>query len=127
MLAPLGDVTVEDLVRDDDRRIRLRAQPPGHGLPSTTVFEYRERYRRVAGGWLRERYLYEYRPHRTRERRAHHDHPPLGLHQHCRSMSATETGHYADRMRLLEEVHEEFSLLYLTAAPIDCAGLLPLT
>lgn len=125
MLAPFGDVVVDDLEDRQGRAIELLAEAPGHGLPRRAVFSYRERYRRVGQGWLRERYLYEYRQEPP-SRRAHHDHPPRGVHQHCREPMRPELHrHYEDRERLIEEAHEEFTHMYLAAAPIECGGLRP--
>lgn len=125
MLLAIGDVSLNVETRGGITRFRSRAEAPGHGLAVEAVFEYRERYRRIPQGWLRDGYMYEYR--RPPDRIAHHDHPPLGPHQHCRSTSPTNTGHYEDRIRLLEEIHEEYSRLHFAAAPIDCGGLRPLT
>lgn len=127
MLQPIGEVTVEDLASDRARTLSFRAEAPGYGLPRLAVFQYRELYRRVVQGWSREQYLYEYRPDPAPSRRAHHDHPPRGVHQHCREAARPEAhAHYEDRPRLLEEAHEEFTRLYLDAASIDCGGLRPL-
>jgi hypothetical protein len=127
MLGGLGDVTVEDLEAASGRSTRFRLEAPGHGLATSAVFEYREFYRRITGGWLRRQYLYEYRPQPSPSRRAHHDHPPLGVHAHCREAEMTRSAaHYADRPRLLEEMHEEFEGMYLATTPIDCGGLRPL-
>jgi hypothetical protein len=90
-------------------------------MPTAAVFEYAERYRRIERGWLRQGYRYEYRP--VPARRAHHDHPPHGIHQHCRDAGGEGHSHYVDRERLLEEVHEEFERLFLAALPVDCADL----
>lgn len=69
-------------------------------------------------------YVYEYRPQPPPSRRAHHDHEPYGVHQHCREALKREVhSHDADRMRLLEETHEAFERLYFDEAAIRCAGL----
>lgn len=128
-LSPLGEVELEDLSTAHGRRsIALRVDAPGYGLPTRAVFEYRERYRRIAQGWLRDLYAYEYRPQPPPSRRAHHDHEPHGIHQHCREALRLEaSSHYEDRPRLLEETHEAFERLYVDEIPIDCAGLRPIS
>lgn len=126
MLAPLGDVAFDEERRADIRRARFRVEAPGHGLSTIAVFEYRERYLRIARGWLRDGYGYEYR--RPLSRMAHHDHPPIRVHQHCRTAGRPEErSPYEDRVRLLEEAHDEFRSLHLLGSPIDCGGLRPLT
>jgi hypothetical protein len=128
MLGGVGEVTTQDLTRNGRRTISFRADAPGYGAASRAVFEYRERYRRIAPGWIRDRYVYEFRPEPQRVRRAYHDHPPRGVHQHCRDRSGPEAhSHYVDRERLLEEAHEEFIALFFGGVPIDCGGLRPLT
>ncbi len=126
LLGPLGDVAVEELAADGARTLKFVLMSPGHDLPTRAVFEYRERYERTGGGWLRDRYFYEYRPRPSPSRRAHHDHGPYGVHQHCREAGRAATApHYRDVTRLLEETHEEFAEQFLNAVEIDCTGLLP--
>ena len=128
MIEPLGDVTVEDLQTQSGRTIRFHAEAPGHGLPTVAVLDYRERYQRIPRGWLRDRYFYDYRPEPTPSRKAHHDHPPRGVHQHCREATGSQArSQYEDWPRLLEEVHEAFTSVYVRSASIDCGGLRPLT
>ena len=128
LLAPLGDVSVEDLsTTAGGRSISFVLEAPGYGLPTRAVLEYRERYRRTRAGWLRNLYVYEYRPQPPPSRRAHHDHEPQGVHRHCREARRPEAHrHYEDRPRLLEQTHEEFAAQFIDGVEIRCAGLLPL-
>lgn len=128
MLASVGEPETLDTGGSGTRRsISFTAVAPGYGLPREATFEYRERYRRITAGWLRETYVYEYRPASSPSRRAHHEHQPYGVHQHCREASRTEvSSHYEDRSRSLEETHEDFERLYLDREPIRCDGLRPL-
>lgn len=128
MLAAVGDAETRDTrTQGSERSVSFSVTAPGYGSPTEAVFEYRERYRRTREGWLRDRYFYEYRPQPPPSRRAHHDHEPYGIHQHCREPRRPEAHrHCADVPRLLEHTHEEFAHLYLRESEIRCAGLRPL-
>jgi hypothetical protein len=127
MLKDIGEVTLEESHSAEVRRVLFRTDAPGYGLPVEATLEYRERYRRIARGWQRERYFYEYR-RPSDGRIAYHDHPPLGLHQHCHEHDASQrTRHFIDHPRTLEETHERFAEIHLHRVPIDCGGLRPLT
>lgn len=128
MLSALGDIEAGDTGMDaSDRSILFRVDAPGHGLATRAIFEYRERYRRQREGWRRYGYSYEYRPAPPPSRRAHHEHPPYGVHQHCRERHRPERhSHYGDHERLLEATHEELVRLHLGEREIDCGGLRPL-
>lgn len=128
MLASVGEAETRDSGADRaSRSVSFTVNAPGYGLPREATFEYRERYRRTDEGWLREAYEYEYRPQPPPSRRAHHDHRPYGVHQHCHEASFSRPrSHYLDRARLLEEVHEAFEHLYAEGGPVQCAGLHPL-
>lgn len=128
MVAALGELTAEELSTPrGPRALILRVHAPGYGSPTAAVFEYRERYRRTREGWLRDFYIYEYRPQPGPSRRAHHEHAPHGVHQHCREAARAERDpHYEDRPRLLEEIHETFERLYSEAQAIRCGGLRPM-
>jgi hypothetical protein len=127
MVASVGEPEALDTGGSGPRRsISFTVVAPGHGLPREATFEYRERYRRIAEGWLREAYLYEYRPASSPSRRAHHEHRPYGVHQHCRQAFRREvSSHYEDRLRSVEETHEDFERLYFDREPIRCDGLRP--
>lgn len=107
----------------------VAVQDPSDGV--TTTFDYREEFRRVAGGWLRTRYWYELRISEPwvvdlNRRRAHHDHEVWEIHQHCHTKSEPDE-HYADVERLLQPVHQDFATLYAAGSPINCAGLVLLS
>ncbi len=97
----------------------------------TATFDYREEFRKVERGWLRSRYIYELRfslPNRDvqHSRRAHHEHDPWVIHQHCQTPSCPENVHYADVERLLQATHDVFVRQFMSAATVDCSGLVPL-
>ncbi len=106
-------------------RVRLSfvVDAPGYGLPKEAELEFVEWYHRTAQGWLRERYVFEYRP--VGSRRAHHFGQP-GLeaaHQHCEPPGQRSDAHYADYERLLRPAAEELGSLLASREPIDCRGL----
>lgn len=110
-----------------ERQVSFVVGTPGYGAPATAVFAYEERYRRTRQGWLRSGYRYEYRVRGTLARRAHHDHDPQGVHQHCREARRPERHrHYEDIPRLLEPTHEEFVRQHARAEEIHCAARQPL-
>ena len=107
------------------RRVSFSVDAPGYGAPTVARFEYRERFRRVREGWLRDEYTFEYLPQRSPGRRAHHLHRPWGIHQHC-SPTGRRAGHYRDVERTLQAAHEAFLDLYDSDAPMDCRNLIRL-
>jgi len=114
-----------DQVRATSYLVELRA---AHGNIAT--FDYREEFTRTRIGWQRRRYAFELRfaDPRSRSlhsRKAHHLHDPWAIHQHCET-PANADDHYADVERLLQATHELFLKHWLSGAPIDCAGLIPL-
>lgn len=120
---------------DDDGGTPKRAtsylaelEDPATGV--TATFDYREEFVRTSAGWLRAGYVYELRLSRPfaetlHSRRAHHEHEPVGIHQHCETSTRAD-GHYADVERLLLATHELFVMQVASRSPIDCAGLVPL-
>lgn len=109
------------------RRIELRVDSPGYGLPTAAVFEYTEWYALVRDGWALARYAYEYRPRPAPSRRAYHFHDPLGPHQHCVDPRRPAADHHFEAYRVvLEQAHDEFVALAASAAPISCGALRPL-
>jgi hypothetical protein len=132
----LSYLTDDEVFADDDRASPTRGTSYLVAIPDartgvTTTFDYREEFRKITGGWLRSRYAYELRisqPNTTtlHARRAHHDHTPWGIHQHCVTPSHAENLHYADVERLLQATHELFVQQFASRSPIDCAGLAPL-
>lgn len=97
----------------------------------TATFDYREEFTRTPAGWLRAGYVYELRlsqpfAHTLDSRRGHHEHEPLGIHQHCETPARADD-HYADVERLLLATHELFVMQVASRTAIDCAGLVPLT
>ena len=105
--------------------VSFEVSAPGYGAETVAEFVYRERYRRAAGGWLREHYVYEYRAFRSRT--AHHQHGAWGVHRHCEATGHPSRAHYADVERLLQPTHEGFVRLYERAQPVRCFGLRRLT
>jgi hypothetical protein len=123
-LANHGDVDAkDDGSATRRRRVSFLVAAPGYGAPTVAIFEYRERYRRMAEGWLREAYAFEYRPVTPRSRRAHHQHGTWGIHQHCEPPGEHSREHYEDVERLLELTLEEFGGMYERAELIRCVGL----
>lgn len=131
-LSYLTDEAVE--VGDDEgdpiRNISFLVAVPDPAVGATTTFDYREEFRRVTGGWMRTRYVYELRvsdpwSDDLNRRRAHHEHDPWKIHQHCHRKSEPDV-HYADVERLLQAVHQDFVKLYAAGSPINCAGLVSL-
>ena len=118
----------------DDQGEPIRAVSFLVELPSAygkiMAFDYREEFKHIRGGWLRSRYAFELRSsdRETRvlhSRKAHHQHAPWDIHQHCETPTAHDD-HFADIERLLQATHELFVKQFASGAPIDCAGLTPL-
>jgi hypothetical protein len=124
----------EDIEVADDHGDPVRATSYVVRLPAAegniATFDYREEFTRTRNGWQRRRYAFELRfaEPRTRflhSRMAHHLHEPWAIHRHCETPTSADD-HYADVERLLQATHELFLKQWLSAAPIDCAGLTPL-
>ncbi|HZQ48999.1 MAG TPA: hypothetical protein VFB69_01695 [Candidatus Dormibacteraeota bacterium] len=114
-----------NLVRATSYLVEL---PAADGTIAT--FDYREEFTRTRVGWRRRRYAFELRlteptSRSLHSRRAHHLHEPWAIHQHCKTAASADE-HYADVERLLQATHELFLKQWLSGAPIDCAGLIPL-
>ena len=123
-LARYGDVEAADEGTGIRRRdLSFVVTAPGYGMPLVATFEFRERYRRMAAGWLREAYVFEYRPLSPKSRRAHHEHGTWGIHQHCEPPGKSSDEHYQDVERLLEPTAEELAGLYDRGEQIRCLGL----
>ena len=122
-LAGLGAVQAGDDRGDTIRRVSFLVNAPGWGAVTTTVFDYREEYQRTDQGWLRTRYVFEYRTIDPRSRRAHHRHGVWDIHQHCEPPGRPSGEHYTDVERLLQATHEAFARVYELSAPIVCSGL----
>lgn len=133
-LAWLADQGIEI---GDEEHARTRATSFYVEIPDpqsgvTTTFDYREEFERVEGGWLRSRYVYEFRRSQPKgaklhSRRAHHEHGIWKVHQHCQTPASQRSAHYRDVERLLQATHEIFERLFADAVPIECSGLVPLT
>jgi hypothetical protein len=122
-LAKYGTVDASDDEGTRQRNVAFVVAVPGYGVPTTATFEYRERYKRSAQGWLRDAYVFEYRTAAPRSRRAHHQHSTWGIHQHCEPLGNRSQEHFEDLERLLLPTHEDFSGLHDRAEPIRCLGL----
>jgi hypothetical protein len=132
----LSYLTDGAVIADDDgaspiRRTSYLVAIPDIQTGVTTTFDYREEFKKIAGGWLRVGYTFELRithPNslKLHSRRAHHEHKPWGTHQHCETPSRPD-GHYADVERLLQATHELFVQQFASGLPIDCSGLVTLT
>jgi len=130
-------LTDDGVDADDDegtstRRTSYLVVIPDAHTGTATTFDYREEFRKITGGWLRSRYTYELRVTQPRgtalhSRRAHHEHDPWGVHQHCQSPSSWDDAHYADVERLLQATHELFVRQFASSSAIDCSGLVPLS
>jgi hypothetical protein len=119
----------------DDHGDPLRATSYLVELPAANgdlaTFDYREEFTRTRIGWQRRRYAFELRfakpdSRSLHSRRAHHLHDPWAIHQHCET-PASPDDHFGDVERLLQATHELFLKQWLSGAPIDCAGLTPLS
>jgi hypothetical protein len=121
-LAKYGSVDASDDEGTRQRNVAFVVDVPGYGVPTVATFEYRERFKRSAQGWLRDAYVFEYRTAAPRTRRAHHEHAPEGIHQHCEPPGRPSRAHYADVERLLLPTHEDFAGLYDRGGPIRCLG-----
>lgn len=124
-------IEVNDDGASPTRSTSYYVEIPDAGSGVTTTFDYREEFQRVAGGWLRSRYIYELRfsepkSEMQHSRRAHHEHDPWGIHQHCQSPAFPRDIHYVDVERLLQATHEAFVQQFATASPVVCSGLVPL-
>lgn len=116
-----------DRLAEVARRIRIRIDSPGYGLPRKAVFDYAEWYVREGALWRLHRYAYEYRPEPRPSRLAHHLHGPFGAHRHCVDPRRAGAPHHFEGFEVvLELAHEEFALLALQDRAIDCVGLRPL-
>lgn len=124
----MGDVRGVDERRGTAaRKIQLRVDAPGYGLPTQAILEYTEWYARVREGWTLTRYAYEYRPRPAPSRRAYHLHEPMGPHQHCLDPRQPSAEHHYHAYRVvLEQAHEEFAALAASETPIRCGGLRPI-
>lgn len=132
----LSYLTDEEVVADDDdasptRQTSYLVAIPDDRTGVGTTFDYREEFKKIAGGWLRSRYVYELRVSRPRSadlhsRKAHHLHDPWGTHQHCQTPSLHDDAHYTDVERLLQATHELFVRQFASSSPITCSGLVPL-
>ncbi len=132
-LSFLADQGVE--VNDDEgtptRSTSYYVEIPDPKTGIMTTFDYREEFQRVDHGWLRSRYFYELRfsaPNTAEQhsRRAHHEHAPWAVHQHCQTPTRPDDHHYADVERLLQATHETFVRQFLSASAVDCSGLVRL-
>jgi len=107
------------------RHVSFLLSIPGYQDLTEAIIEYHERYRRSREGWIRDAYLFEYRPQRPRSRKAHHQHGAWGVHQHCEAPGRPSTEHYADHERLLDVTHDEFIRIHVSGDPVRCVGLRP--
>lgn len=124
-------IEVNDDGASPTRSTSYYVEIPDAGSGVTTTFDYREEFQRVGGGWLRSRYVYELRFSEPRgemhqRRRAHHEHGPWRINQHCQSPASPDDIHYVDVERLLQATHETFAQQFETASPVVCSGLVPL-
>ncbi len=129
-------ITDDEVLVDDDgasptRHTSYFVQIPDDRTGVATMFDYREEFRKVVGGWLRSRYAFELRVSRPNSsdlnrRKAHHQHDPWGIHQHCETPSDPRGSHYADVERLLQATHELFVRQIVGGSPINCTGLVAL-
>jgi len=122
-LAKYGSVDASDDGGRRRRNVAFVVDVPGYGIRTVATLEYRERYKRSAQGWLRDRYVFEYRTPSPRSRRAHHEHVGWGIHQHCEPPGITSLEHYQDVERLLLATHEDFARLLDRGEPVRCLGL----
>lgn len=125
-----GEVFVDDDRASPTRRTSYLVVIPDAQTGRATTFDYREEFGRRTGGWLRLRYAYELRisaPHGTllHARKAHHQHEPWGIHQHCDTPARMDNVHYADVERLLQATHELFVRQLVSGSPVECSGLVP--
>lgn len=136
LLDAWGDLVVRD--QGEGRGVRLveyTLTAPGSDLPVDVVTVYREYYRRdAAGGWLIDKYTYEYRDVRRRRRLAYHVHdiePDKQVaHAHCGALGASdepEDGHHLRATEVdLPEAHQEFMRIYGAGTVPDCGAFRPL-
>lgn len=132
----LSYLTDEEVVADDDGASPTRQTSYVVAIPDdrtgvATTLDYREEFKKIAGGWLRSRYSYELRVSQPRSadlhsRKAHHQHDPWGIHQHCQTPSLHDDAHYTDVERLLQATHELFVRQFASSSPITCSGLVPI-
>lgn len=131
-LAYLSDVV--DVGDDRGAQLRstsFRVELPDPSSGASTIFDYREEFRRTQGGWLRTRYHFELRVsqpnerNRLHSRKAHHEHEDWGIHQHCES-PGRPGAHYVDVERLKQATHEDFLRFVAKGSPIECSGLVRL-